>query len=115
MLKGTELEKLMLAIEVILAGGFYLDRNLPPIKPINSVPPDPKLTLSEEKVLRRFAQWMTTREVSENLGLRLPGVRAHRNNIMWKLGLYNTPQLYREAIRRYGNPDDPNYIAITDD
>lgn len=115
LLKGTELEKLMLAIEVILAGGFYLDRNLSKTKPIDQVPPDPKLTLSEEKVLRRFAQWMTTREVSENLGLRLPGVRAHRNNIMWKLGLYNTPQLYREAIKRYGNPDDPNYIAITDD
>jgi len=111
-LKGTKLDKIILAIEVILAGGFYLDRNLPPPLP-DPIPP-PKLTPSEEKVLRRFARWMTTKEVSEDLGLRLPGVRAHRNNIMWKLGLYNTPQLYREAIKRYGNPDDPNYIAITD-
>lgn len=109
LLKGTELEKLILAIEVVLAGGFYLDRNLRRvIEPL----PTPKLTLSEEKVMRRFARWMTTREVSEDLGLKLTGVRAHRNNIMWKLGLYNTPQLYREAIKRYGNPDDPNYIWV---
>lgn len=113
LLKGTNLDKIILAIEVILAGGIYLDRNLPPSPP-SPIPP-PKLTPSEEKVLRRFARWMTTKEVSEDLGLRLPGVRAHRNNIMWKLGLYNTPQLYREAIKRYGNPDDPNYIVITDD
>ena len=111
LLKGTELEKIILAIEVILAGGIYIDRNLSKTKP---VPPVPKLTPSEEKVLRRFARWMTTKEVSEDLGLKLAGVRAHRNNIMWKLGLYNTPQLYREAIKRYGNPDDPNYLAIKD-
>ncbi|WP_176754616.1 response regulator transcription factor [Nitrosospira sp. Nl5] len=111
LLKGTELAKLILAIEVVLAGGFYLDRNLPKIKVINPLPAS-KLTPSEEKVMRRFARWMTTREVSEDLGLKLPGVRAHRNNIMWKLDLKNTPQLYREAIKRYGNPDDPNYIWV---
>lgn len=108
LLKGTELEKLIWVIEVVLAGGFYRDPNLREVKP----EPAPKLTPSEEKVMRRFARWMTTKEVSEDLGLKLAGVRAHRNNIMWKLGLYNTPQLYREAIKRYGNPDDPNYIWV---
>lgn len=114
LLKGTDLDKIFLAIEVILPGGFYLDGNIKKIKPIDPLPPPPELTPSEEKVLRRFARWMTTKEVSEDLGLKLSGARAHRNNIMWKLGLYNTPQLYREAIKRYGNPDDPNYIPISD-
>jgi DNA-binding NarL/FixJ family response regulator len=112
LLKGAELRKVTLAVEVILDGGTYFDRILPKIVPI---PEGEKLTPSEKKVMRRFAKWMTTKEVSEDLGLKLAGARAHRNNIMWKLGLYNTPQLYREAIRRYGNPDDPNYIAIKDD
>ncbi|WP_074748547.1 response regulator [Nitrosospira multiformis] len=109
LLKGTKLEKLIWVVEVVLAGGFYRDPNLPKVE---DPEPAPKLTPSEEKVMRRFARWMTTKEVSEDLGLKLAGVRAHRNNIMWKLGLYNTPQLYREAIKRYGNPDDPNYIEI---
>jgi DNA-binding NarL/FixJ family response regulator len=112
LLKGAELRKVTLAVEVILDGGTYFDRTLPKVVPI---PEGEKLTPSEKKVMRRFAKWMTTKEVSEDLGLKLAGARAHRNNIMWKLGLYNTPQLYREAIKRYGNPDDPNYIAIKDD
>jgi DNA-binding NarL/FixJ family response regulator len=112
LLKGAELRKVTLAVEIILDGGIYLDRALP--KPV-PIPNGEKLTPSEKKVMRRFARWMTTKEVSEDLGLKLAGARAHRNNIMWKLGLYNTPQLYREAIKRYGNPDDPNYIAIKDD
>ncbi|SFO06185.1 two component transcriptional regulator, LuxR family [Nitrosospira briensis] len=111
LLKGTELEKLILAIEVVLAGGFYLDRNLPKKKVIEPLPA-PELTPTEDKVMRRFARWMTNKEISEELKIKLVTVRSHRNNIMWKLGLYNTPQLYREAIKRHGNPDDPNYIWV---
>jgi DNA-binding NarL/FixJ family response regulator len=109
LLKGAELEKLILAIEVVLAGGFYLDRNLPKKK--DSLPA-PELTPTEDKVMRRFARWMTNKEISEELKIKLVTVRSHRNNIMWKLGLYNTPQLYREAIKRHGNPDDSNYIWV---
>lgn len=39
--------------------------------------------------------------------LKTENCSSYRNNIYWKLGLNNAPQLYREAIRRYGNPDDP--------
>jgi DNA-binding NarL/FixJ family response regulator len=111
LLKRTEFEKLILAIEVVLAGGFYLDRNLPKKKVIEPLPA-PELTATEDKVMRRFARWMTNKEISEELKIKLVTVRSHRTNIMWKLGLYNTPQLYREAIRRHGNPDDPNYICV---
>lgn len=112
LLKGAELRKVTLAVEVVLDGGVYLDGDLPK-RPVPEREGE-KLTPAEDRVLRRFARWMTTKEVSEDLGLKLAGARAHRNNIMWKLGLYNTPQLYREAIKRYGNPDDPNYIAVKD-
>ncbi|MEO8991535.1 MAG: response regulator transcription factor [Nitrosospira sp.] len=111
LLKGAELGKLILAIEVVLAGGFYLDRNLPKKKVIDPLPA-PELTPTEDKVMRRFARWMTNKEISEDLKIKLVTVRSHRNNIMWKLGLYNTPQLYREAIKRHGSPDDPNYIWV---
>ncbi|SFN58541.1 DNA-binding response regulator, NarL/FixJ family, contains REC and HTH domains [Nitrosospira briensis] len=109
LLKGADLQRLILAVEVVLAGGIYLDRDLPKSKRIE---PAPKLTPTEDKVMRRFARWMTNKEVSKDLNIKLVTVRCHRTNIMWKLGLYNTPQLYREAIKRYGNPDDPNYIWV---
>lgn len=111
LLKGAALQTVILAIEVILAGGIYLDRGLPKSKKIEL--PAPKLTPAEEKVMRRYARWMTDKEISKDLNIKLVTVKSHRNNIMWKLGFYNTPQIYREAIKRYGNPDDPNYIEVT--
>jgi DNA-binding NarL/FixJ family response regulator len=109
LLKGADLQKVILAIEVIWAGGIYLDRNLPKSKRIE---PAPELTPTEDKVMRRYARWMTDKEISKDLNIKLVTVRCHRNNITWKLGLYNLPQIYREAIKRYGNPDDPNYIEV---
>lgn len=109
LVKGADLQRLVLAIEVVLAGGIYLDRDLPKSKRIE---PAPKLTPTEEKVMRRYARWMTNKEISKDLNIKLVTVGCHRTNIMWKLGLYNTPQIYREAIKRYGNPDDPNYIEV---
>ena len=104
LLKGTEIEKIKTAIEIVMAGGSYLDPALPEI-------PKPKphgetLTKREDEVMRLYAKWMTTEQISKELELKLSGAKAHRNNIMWKLGLYNTTELLREAIRRYGNPDD---------
>lgn len=110
LLKGAELERLILAIEVVLAGGIYLDRDLPKRKRVEL--PAPALTLTEDKVMRRYARWMTDKEISVDLNIKLVTVKCHRTNIMWKLGLYNTPQIYREAIKRYGNPDDPNYVEV---
>ena len=109
LLKGADLQRVILAIEVVWAGGIYLDRNLPKSKRIE---PAPELTPTEEKVMRRYARWMIDKEISKDLNIKLVTVRCHRNNIMWKLGLYNLPQIYREAIKRYGNPDDPNYIEV---
>lgn len=110
LLKGAELARIKQAIDIVMAGGIYLDRDLPE-KPKPSLQGE-KLTRSEEAVMRLFAQWMTNKEISQQRGIKLSTVKTHRNNIMWKLGLNNTPQLYREAIRRYGNPDDPHYIEV---
>jgi hypothetical protein len=36
----------------------------------------------------------------------VPTVKSHKKNIISKLGLRGSHELEREAIRRYGNPDD---------
>lgn len=103
LLKGADIQVINQAIEIIMAGGIYLDPDLPE-KP-KPILPGEKLTPSEEVVMRLFAQWMTNQEICQQLKIKLSTVKTHRNNIMWKLGINNTPELYREAIRRYGNPD----------
>jgi DNA-binding NarL/FixJ family response regulator len=103
LLKGADIQVIHQAIEIIMAGGIYLDPDLPE-KP-KPILPGEKLTPSEEIVMRLFAQWMTNQEICLQLKIKLSTAKTHRNNIMWKLGINNTPELYREAIRRYGNPD----------
>ena len=103
LLKGADIQVINQAIEIIMAGGIYIDPDLPE-KP-KQILPGETLTPSEEIVMRLFAQWMTNQEVCQQLKIKLSTVKTHRNNIMWKLGISNTPELYREAIRRYGNPD----------
>ena len=104
LLKGADLHVIKQAIDIAMSGGFYMDPDLPER-------PKPRLrgetlTPREEEVMRLFGQWMTTEGISEKLKLKLSTVKTHRNNIMWKLGLNNTPELYKAAVERYGNLDD---------
>jgi DNA-binding NarL/FixJ family response regulator len=104
LLKGTDLSVIEQAIGIVMAGKTFIDPNLPKgLKP----PPNTRLTEGEKSVLRLFAQWMTNDEISQELKIAPATVRTYRNNIYWKLGINNVAQLYREAIKRYGNPDSP--------
>ncbi|SDA19607.1 two component transcriptional regulator, LuxR family [Nitrosospira sp. Nsp18] len=104
LLKGTDLSVMEQAVGTVMAGRNFIDPNLPEgVEP----PPYMRLTESEKSVLRLFAQWMTNEEISQKLGIALATVKTHRHNIYWKLGINNVAQLYREAIKRYGNPDSP--------
>lgn len=106
LLKGADLSVIKQAIEIIMGGWTYLDPALGPIpKPRWALGP-PELTKREDEVMRLFAHWLTTKEVSRKLGISVSAVKSHRNNIISKLDINNAPGLYREAIRRYGNPDE---------
>ncbi|MEP6879762.1 MAG: helix-turn-helix domain-containing protein, partial [Nitrosospira sp.] len=59
-------------------------------------------TPKEVQVMRLLANWMTREQISQELGIVPPTVNCHCNNIMWKLDLNSTPELYKEATRRYG-------------
>ncbi len=104
LLKGTDLSVMEQAVGTVMAGRNFIDPNLPEGE---RSPPYTRLTEGEKVVLRLFAQWMTNEEISQELGVALATVKTHRHNIYWKLGINNVAQLYREAIKRYGNPDSP--------
>ena len=46
------------------------------------IEPAPKLTPTEDKVMRRYARWMTDKEISKDLNIKLVTLKCHRNNIM---------------------------------
>jgi len=104
LLKGTDIPVIKQAIAVVMAGGTYLDPGLPgrlkrPLK-------GETLTRKEEEIMHLFSQWKTRKEIAHILQMATVTVNAHCINISSKLGLRSPIEFYREAIRRYGNPDD---------
>ncbi len=102
LLKDSGIVKIRRAVDTVRDGSIFLDEDLPEL-------PGPELdplTEAEERVLRRVAQWQTTKQIAYELEIRVPTVKSHKKNIISKLGLRGSHELEREAIRRYGNPDD---------
>lgn len=102
LLKGSGIEKIKSAIDTVMDGSIYLDGGLP-VRPDPEVDP---LTAREEEILRLVAKWKTTKQIAYELKLADATVKSHKQNIMAKLYLSGLNELEREAIRRYGNPDD---------
>lgn len=100
LLKGADVPVIKQAIEIIMAGGLYIDPDLPE-KPKPSLRGE-TLTPKEVQVMRLLANWMTREQIGQELGIVPATVNCHCNNIMWKLDLNSTPELYKEAVRRYG-------------
>lgn len=103
LLKTSDIPVIEEAIGIVMAGGIYMDRDLPEV-------PKPRfggetLTRKEEQVLRLFGRWMKREQIAQELGITLATVNCHCNRIGWKLNLSGNTEFLREAIRRYGNPD----------
>jgi two-component system response regulator NreC len=58
------------------------------------------LTEREREILRRIAEGETNRAIATRLGVTVNTVDSHRKHIMEKLGLHNTADLVRFAVRR---------------
>jgi DNA-binding NarL/FixJ family response regulator len=103
LLKTSDVQFIKEAIEIVMAGGIYMDRDLPEVpKPR---PCDETLTPKEEEVLRLLGKWMTREQIAVELKIKLTTVNCHCNKVSEKLDLKGNTALLREAIRRYGNPD----------
>ncbi len=57
------------------------------------------LTEREKEVVRLVADGRSSREIAEALGLSVKTVDTHRANIMEKLGIHNSAELVKYAIR----------------
>lgn len=58
------------------------------------------LTVRELQVVRLVAEGLSSREIAEHLSISVKTVDTHRANIMEKLGVHNSAELTKYAIRR---------------
>lgn len=58
------------------------------------------LTERETQVLQLVAEGLNSREIAERLNISIKTVDTHRANIMEKLGVHNSAELIKSAIRK---------------
>lgn len=74
----------------------------PPEKRVSRTGPDARattLTPQERRVLQLIADGYTSREIAALLGRSINTVRAHRKNLMTKLGVHKETDLVRLAVK----------------
>lgn len=57
-----------------------------------------RLTDTERQVLKMVAEGLTSREISDKLGISVKAVYGHRARLMGKLGIHNRTELIRYAL-----------------
>lgn len=105
LLKNTDKDELIEAIEAVFNGEEYLQKDIQKKiidfslgkKKSNKL--SPKLTQREGEVLIAISEELTTQEISEKLFISPKTVETHRMNLMSKLGAKNTAGIIKTAFR----------------
>jgi two-component system nitrate/nitrite response regulator NarL len=95
-LKGAPLADLVRAVEVVAAGGIYINPHVAGLRP---TPDAPTLTPREEQVLRLVADGMTNHEIAARLSISSETVQTHVRRAMTKLDAGSRTQAVAKALR----------------
>lgn len=104
--KRARAHELIEAIRAVHQAGAYLPPTITHtvVHAIAEAPPAGNgdasaLSEREREVLRLVAEGSSSREIAERLSISIKTVDTHRANIMEKLGVHNTAELIKHAIR----------------
>ena len=107
--KDTGKRGLVEAIERVYAGEEYFDPRVSEVifksyykkktRTSTIVPGSGKISEREEEILTMIGAGMSNQEIADKLFISKRTVDAHRNHIMQKLGLKNTVELIKFAIK----------------
>lgn len=122
-LKESALSDILVAIQCVLDGEFFLSSGLQEFMEQRrqfggtrrAKPPNvDDLTRSEKRILSRVADNLTSKEIASELGLSVRTVENHRANICNKLGLHGIHSLVKFALEnraRLGVQIGPKQVA----
>lgn len=106
LLKNTDQDTLIAAIEKVHAGEQFLDASIKQqllhemITGQKSSGYDIPLTRREKEILKLIAEEHSNQQIAEMLFISLRTVETHRLNLTQKLAVKNTAGLVKEAIKR---------------
>ncbi len=97
-------EELLKAIQAAISGTVFLQPSVAAtlvdqyLRIVTTGETEGGLTPREMEILRLLAKGMSNKALAEHLNLSVHTVRAHRTNIMQKLGVHNTAELINRAM-----------------
>jgi DNA-binding NarL/FixJ family response regulator len=97
------LDVLKEAIETVQGGKTYFSSAVQQLKAsLRSDPAsfDKLLSDHEQRLLSLFGEGLSNEVVAEKVGLSASTVKAHRRNILSKLGIHSTPELIHYALEK---------------
>lgn len=104
LLKNTEKTELLEALNTVLEGGRYLQKNIErklmgiALGEVGVEGYISNLTVREQEVLQAISKELTTIEISEKLFISVKTVETHRMNLMSKMGARNSVGIIRKAL-----------------
>ncbi|MBC9930990.1 response regulator [Chitinophaga qingshengii] len=106
LLKNTDQDTLVAAIEQVYQGEQFLDANIKQqllhemLTGQKSSGYDIPLTRREKEILQLIAEELSNQQIADKLFISLRTVETHRLNLTQKLAVKNTAGLVKEAMRR---------------
>lgn len=106
LLKNTDKQTIVKAIESIMSGDEYMDETIKKILLSESLTGhrrsifDVPLTKREKEIVKLIADGLSSQEIADKLFISLRTVETHRQNINQKLDVKNTAGLVKEAMKR---------------
>ncbi|MDN3686585.1 response regulator [Cyclobacterium jeungdonense] len=102
LLKNADEDELLKAVYTVLDGKKYfnteISQRMISIMSLEGVTPK-KLSPKETEILKLIAEGQTTKEIAQKLFISTRTVETHRNNMMKKLEVKNTPELINKAAQ----------------
>jgi DNA-binding NarL/FixJ family response regulator len=107
LLKHAATSELLQAVRELAAGGVHFgpyaakvlaDQLQQPHRAVSD--PYGELSAREREVLHLMADGLTTKEISKKLGISVKTAENHRGRVLAKLGLRNSAELVRYAMRK---------------
>ncbi len=97
--KSVDPKELLDAIRAVSRGEQIIPPGVEQMLASGDGHPASALTAREQQVMEMLARGMTNREIAEHLDISIKTVDTHRGHVLKKLGLRNTSELTRFAVK----------------